>query len=389
MKINRFLPGFLLMAAFLNGCAGPVTVGVTNIPMPPEASATRTPFLPVSDTPTIFTSETPTSPPTETATPAPTDTATLTSTPTPSLRVNLEAVGDIMLARTVSDQVHSHGSEIVFAGVQSVLDSADLLVGNLECAITTRTERQPKSYTFAAPPETAQALVVAGFDVLSLANNHVMDYGSQGLLDTRSTLSQSGIASVGAGVNAAEAHAPVILERNGLRLAFLAYVDVPEETGGFDTHTWNATASQPGVAWADLDQITTDISAAKAQADVVVVQLHSGNEVGTYIPAVSPNQRAEAHAAIDAGAALVIGSHPHILQTIEQYHGGLIAYSLGNFVFDNYLGTANATIILRVVLTPAGVESYDWVPVLIENGLPRLAAETEAPAIGTLVAPKP
>ena len=294
-----------------------------------------------------------------------------------------------MLARTVSDQVHSHGSEIVFAGVQSVLDSADLLVGNLECAITTRTERQPKSYTFAAPPETAQALVVAGFDVLSLANNHAMDYGSQGLLDTRSTLSQSGIASVGAGVNAAEAHAPVILERNGLRLAFLAYVDVPEETGGFDTHTWNATASQPGVAWADLDQITTDISAAKAQADVVVVQLHSGNEVGTYIPAVSPNQRAEAHAAIDAGAALVIGSHPHILQTIEQYHGGLIAYSLGNFVFDNYLGTANATIILRVVLTPAGVESYDWVPVLIENGLPRLAAETEAPAIGTLVAPKP
>ena len=83
----------------------------------------------------------------------------------------------------------------------------------------------------------------------------------------------------------------------------------------------------------------------------------------------------------------MIGSHPHVLQTIEQYHGGLIAYSLGNFVFDEYDGIANATIILRVVLTRAGVESYDWIPVLIENGLPRLATNLEVPAIGTMVAP--
>ena len=192
---------------------------------------------------------------------------------------------------------------------------------------------------------------------------------------------------MGAGANAAEAHAPVILERNGLRLAFLAYVDVPDEVTGFSTRTWIATASQPGIAWADPNQITADVSAAKAQADVVIVLLHSGYEVNTYIPAVSSNQRVEAHAAIDAGAALVIGSHPHILQTIEQYHGGLIAYGLGNFVMDEYLGIANATVILRVVLTPAGVQSYDYVPVLIVNGLPRLAADGEAPAIGTMVAP--
>jgi poly-gamma-glutamate synthesis protein (capsule biosynthesis protein) len=126
------------------------------------------------------------------------------------------------------------------------------------------------------------------------------------------------------------------------------------------------------------------VNAARLQADVVVVMLHSGVEKTTNI---ATNQRAEAHAAIDAGAALVLGSHSHILQAIEQYHGGLIAYSLGNFVFDDYLGIFNATIILQVVLTPEGVQSYDWVPVLIENGLPRLAAEWEAPAIGTMVAP--
>jgi poly-gamma-glutamate synthesis protein (capsule biosynthesis protein) len=276
---------------------------------------------------------------------------------------------------------------IVFSGVKSVLASADVLVGNLECTLTTSGEPQPKRYNFAAPLETAQALALAGFDVLTLANNHVMDYGIQGLLDTRTTLGQYGISSIGAGANAIEAHAPVILELNGLRLAFLAYVDVPDEITGFDTHTWIATASLPGVAWAEPGQITADITAAKAQADVVIVQLHSGYEVDTYLPPISSNQRAAAYNAIDAGAALVIGSHPHILQTIEQYHGGLIAYSLGNFVFDGYQGIANATIILRVVLTSSGVKSYDWVPVLIENGLPRLVADLEVLAIGTMLAP--
>jgi poly-gamma-glutamate capsule biosynthesis protein CapA/YwtB (metallophosphatase superfamily) len=379
MRNDRILVRIFFIAIFLSGCAVPAgTISIS--PEPPDASASRTPFLPTNDTPAPA-SDTPPSAATETETIAP------TGTPIPNRQVTLEAVGDIMLARTVGEQVQAHGPQIVFAGVQSVFDSADVLIGNLECAITDSSERQPKIWTFAAPLEMAQALALARFDVLSLANNHAMDYGSQGLFDTRDNLGQYGIASVGAGANAAEAHAPVILERNGLRLAFLAYVDVPVEKDGFDARTWIATASQPGIAWADPDQITTDVAAARLQSDIVIVQLHSGYEVGSYIPTISPNQLAEAHAAIDAGAALVLGSHPHILQSIEQYHGGLIAYSLGNFVMDDYQGIANATIILRVVLTPAGVQSYDWVPVLIENGLPRLAAEREAPVIGTLVAP--
>ena len=380
MRINCLLVRIFLIAAFLTGCVVPAGTMAGSLE-PPDLSATWTAFLPASDTPAAAS---------EALISVATETANLTPTgaPTPSLQVNLEAVGDIMLARPVGDQVLAQGPGIVFAGIQSVLDSADVLVGNLECALTAGGEKQSKNYTFAAPPEAAQALALAGFDVLSLANNHAMDYGSQGLFDTRDNLGQYGIASVGAGANTAEAHAPVILERNGLRLAFLAYVDVPGESSGFDAHTWIATASQPGIAWADLDQIKTDVAAARLQADVVVVLLHSGIEVTpAIIPNVASNQKAEAHAAIDAGAALVIGSHPHILQQIERYHGGLIAYSLGNFVFDQYKGVADATIILRVILTPAGVQSYDWVPVLIENGLPRLAAAGEVPAIGTMVAP--
>jgi poly-gamma-glutamate synthesis protein (capsule biosynthesis protein) len=141
------------------------------------------------------------------------------------------------------------------------------------------------------------------------------------------------------------------------------------------------------VAWADPEQIKADVQAAKLQADVVIVFLHGGIEITDVINSISANQRLEAHTAIDAGAALVIGSHPHVLQQIERYHGGLIAYSLGNFVFDLYQGIANATIILRVVLNRSGVQSYDYVPVLIDNGLPHLTTDKDVPAIGTMVAP--
>ncbi len=316
-------------------------------------------------------------------------TAAILPTPssTPSLRVNLEAVGDINLARAVGEAVSTLGPRVVFDGVQPVLDSADVLVGNLECALTAGGDPQRKNFTFAAPPEAAGALTLAGFDVLSLANNHAMDYGVAGLLDTLAVLDEHGIAGVGAGNSAAQAHAPVILVRNGLRLAFLAYVDVPVENNGFDVHTWIASDAQPGIAWADPVRMAADVAAAKSQADVVIVLLHSGYEISTFLPNVSGDQQLEARTAIDAGAALVIGAHPHFLQPIERYHGGLIAYSLGNFVFDGYYGVANASIILRVLLTPAGVQSYDWVPVLIENGLPVLTDLAEAPVIGTLVAP--
>jgi poly-gamma-glutamate synthesis protein (capsule biosynthesis protein) len=292
-----------------------------------------------------------------------------------------------MLGRTVGEQVLEKGPSVVFAGVQSVLDAADLRLANLECALTDSDTAEHKSYTLKAPPAAAAALGVGKFDVVSLANNHAMDYGFQGLQETQRALSQAGVASLGAGANFEQAHTPVILHRNGLRLAFLAYMDVPVERDGFDARDWIATASRPGIAWANPGQITADVAAARLKADVVIVLLHSGIEIAQYMSIVTGDQRLEAHAAIDAGAALVVGSHPHQLESIEAYHGGLIAYSLGNFVFDDYRGIANASIILQVTLTRSGFQSYEYVPVLIDNGLPHVITADLAPAIGTLVAP--
>ncbi len=292
-----------------------------------------------------------------------------------------------MLARTLADQVLEKGPQVVFAGVQSVLDPADLRVGNLECTITDVGTPENKSFPLKAPPAAAAALAFGKIDLVSLANNHALDYGYAGLEATREALDQAGIRSVGAGDNYEGAHSPLILERNGLRVAFLAYIDVLSEASGFDAREWIASSDRPGLAWADPAQITADVAAAKKVADVVVVLLHNGLEIGEYMSIITTDQRLEAHAAIDGGAALVIGSHPHQLESIELYHGGLIAYSLGNFVFDEYRGIANASIILRVKLTKAGVQAYDYVPVLIDNGLPHLITPEQVPAIGTLVAP--
>ena len=353
----------------LVACSG---AGSTTVPIVLLATSSPIPS-PLSPSPSPI--------PTETGTPDPT--RTITALP----QVTLEAVGDIMLGRTVGQQVLANGPQIVFAGVQSVFDKADVLVGNLECAITDRNQPVQKSFDLKAPAEAARALSLAGFTLVSQANNHAMDFGSGGLMDTQSVLQQYGIATVGAGADATAAHAPVIIQRNGLRMAFLAYVDVAPEKSGFDPHTWAATATSPGVAWADPDQIKADVQAARRQADVVIVLLHGGIEITNVINNISANQRLEAHTAIDAGAALVLGAHPHVLQQIERYHGGLIAYSLGNFVFDQYAGIANTSIILRVIMNRSGVQSYDYVPVLINNGLPQLTTDKDVPAIGTLVAP--
>ena len=369
--VAKFTPAasfFLILALLGMVACSPGKPATSIIPSTPATSpATQTLIRPA-----------PTQP--DTATP----TLTRTTAPTPTFQVTLDAVGDIMLARTVGDQILAQGPQIIFAGVRSVLDSADLRVGNLECSITASDTPEKKTFPLKAPLQAVQALSLAKFDLLSLANNHSMDYGYAGLVDTQNALSQSGIATVGAGSNVSAAHSPVFIDRNGLRLAFLAYADVLPENSGFDPRTWVATQTQPGIAWADPSQIKADVTAAKLRADLVVVLLHSGYEINS---TVSFNQRTEAHAAIDAGAALVLGSHPHILQGIEQYHGGLIAYSLGNFVFDQYKGVVNATIILRVVLDRSGVVSHDYFPVLIDNGLPHLITEQDAPAIGTLIAP--
>ncbi|MEX0781299.1 MAG: CapA family protein [Dehalococcoidia bacterium] len=306
--------------------------------------------------------------PSSEGTAAPAPTATPTPTPGP---LTLVAVGDMMLARSVGQRVLSDGPEVVFGeAVAAILREADLAIGNLECAVSERGEPQPKGYTFRAPPAAVEALELAGFDMVSLANNHALDYGPDALHDTVMHLEDRGIRAVGAGPDLPAASAATILERGGLRIAFVGLVDVPPEGPGFSRDTWEAGPDSWGVAWADEETVRAAVAAAAESADIVVALLHFGFE---YHTTPSAAQRTLAHTAIDAGASLVIGTHPHVLQEVEEYGGGLIAYSLGNFVFDGFDGTANDSAILRVTLEADAVLAWELVPVeLVDNGLPRL-----------------
>ena len=300
--------------------------------------------------------------------------AELHSSPPPDSAVHLTAVGDIMLDRSLGGAIAGGNLAYPFEDVVHMLNTADITVGNLESSLGDIGEPAPKSYTFRAPPGAAESLALAGFDVVSLANNHGMDYGSEVLLQGIDLLRQAGVIPIGAGANTAEAHTPHFAEVNGLRLAFLGYVHVPVEgLTAFDVETWDATESSPGLAWAYPERITADVTAAREQADLVIVVLHSGFE---YVEAPSAPQIAASYAAIDAGAALVIGHHAHILQGIEFYKEGVIVYGLGNFAFE--IDGDPSTAILNVWLDREGVHQLELIPAVIQfGGQPRIAEPYE------------
>ncbi len=293
----------------------------------------------------------------------------------PASVVHIAAVGDLMLDRSLGWHIAQGDLAYPFAPVADLLRAADLTIGNLESALGDTGAPVAKSYPFRAPPAAAQALALAGFDVVTLANNHAGDYGPEALLQGIGLLQEAGITPIGAGADAAAAHAPFITVVQGLRLAFLGYVHVPVEAiSGFDTASWTATTESAGLAWADPEQIRADVTAVAPQVDLVIVSLHSGYE---YVDAPSPPQMAAARAAIDAGADVVLGHHAHILQGIEFYGEGVIVYGLGNFAFE--IDGPPETAVLHLWLDADGVRELEIVPAVIQfGGQPRPAESWEA-----------
>lgn len=283
--------------------------------------------------------------------------------------ITLVAVGDIMLARSIGRALQRDPNDTPFAGVIDVLRAADVTVGNLECALGTSGTRARKSFTFLAPPAGAASVADAGFDLVTLANNHSLDYGAEALASTLQLLDGVGVRHVGAGMKRAAAHQPAVIDVKGVRLAFLGCVNTGAE-GRYRRSTWEATDTRAGVAWGVPEDVKADVAAAKAQADLVIVMMHAGAE-GSRRP--NATQRGLAQAAIDAGAALVLGAHPHVLQPVERYGNGVIAWSLGNFVFDGFRGAANQTGILQVMLAREGVRDVALVPAVIQRGRPVIA----------------
>ena len=288
--------------------------------------------------------------------------------------IELVATGDIMLARTVEERMNQYGSLYPFQAIYRLLQDADIAVGNLETPFTVRGQPADKRFIFRAHPEHAPALRTTGFDVLSLANNHILDFPPDSMDDTLATLADLGIATIGAGRGEAAAHRPAVLEIKGIKVAFLAFA-APRWRGSLEVPT--AT----DLAWAEPEPVRRAVAQAQEEADLVIVILHMGTE---YEAQANQQQRAVAHAAAEAGAALVIGHHPHVLQDVEVYQGTPIVYSLGNFVFDmDVIERTRDTAILRAVLAHDGVRSVDlYLARIVDDAQPRLRmAEDGSPLV--------
>jgi hypothetical protein len=277
--------------------------------------------------------------------------------------VLLAAVGDINLGDGPGAFIDLFGPRYPWIGVARSLRSADLAFGNLECAVSVRGAPVPKQFNFRGHPSALRAMArYAGFDVLNLANNHAGDYGTQALLDTVRLTRRYGMRAVGAGGSLASAAEPRTITRLGLRIAFVGFSNILPAS-------FFAAPGRAGTQPATPELIAAGVKRATRRADVVVATFHWGVERATTEDA---RQRAFAATALQAGADAVIGAHPHVLQPIRANRHRLVAYSLGNFVFGASSPVTARTGILRLKLSPDGVEGHRLVPAVIDATRPRV-----------------
>ena len=280
-------------------------------------------------------------------------------------------VGDIMVAETPGELI-SRGED-PFQPFAALLSSHDVRIGNLECVVATTGTAEEKPYAFRADPRTLPVLK-RHFDAVSLANNHSGDFGKAAFAEQLALMDTAGLPYFGGGRDATAAHAPWIVERNGVRIALLGYVE-------FKPRSFEADASRPGVAWSgEDDDVIEDIIAARRvhRADIVIPFMHWGWEDE---PDPSPRLRAFARRMIDAGADMVVGGHPHVTQGAEYYRGKPIIYSLGNFLFNGFDTPATTTgWVLSARVDRTGV--VDWrthVARLDANGVPHRDPTVSSP----------
>ncbi len=280
-------------------------------------------------------------------------------------KVSIAFVGDIMLADTPGKVIKQGRDPLAHFG--PLLRKADIRVGNLECVVATSGKAEPdKPFTFRAHPRTLKVLK-RHFDVVSLANNHSGDFGPVAFSEMIDRLDQQGIGHFGGGKNLAQAHTPLIVERKGLRIAFLGYNE-------FFPRSFEADHDTPGIAWSEDEQVRLDITKARSQhrADLVIPVMHWGQE---HEPLANSRQRQLARLMIDAGADAVVGGHPHVTQDTETYKSKPIIYSLGNFLFDSFTDEeSNTGWLLHMELTRKGVTSWrTHIAKIDKEGSPRPA----------------
>ena len=281
--------------------------------------------------------------------------------------LDIVLTGDILLDRGVRREIERHGVDHLFStGVDSVFRSAQVVVGNLECPVTKIQKPVQKLFIFRGEPEWLQALQRHGITHLNLANNHSIDQGREGLMDTKRNVSAAGMVPIGAGANMQEAAEPVLLAsqpRNvwlvpSLRLALENYTYLPDK---------------PCVSQEPMDSLLTRVHRLR-KADstaVIIVSLHWGGE-HTLQPARS--QRWDAHQLIRAGADVLVCHHTHTLQTIEDFQGKKIYYSVGNFIFDQHKPMNTKACMVRLKVSSHNVET-ETIPIEIRNCIPAIVSD--------------
>lgn len=301
--------------------------------------------------------------------------ATVPPAPSGPATITIAAVGDMHFDRQVRVLINKSGSTAPLAEVAPQLAAADIAVGNLESTLSDLGERRTdKDYTFKGDPRGVEALASAGIDFVSLANNHALDCGTDALLDTIARLDANGIGHSGAGASAADAWAPAVRDINGTTVAYLAFSHILPN--GFI-----ATSSKAGIAQGrmNMDQVEAAIRSADATYDYVLVSFHWGVE---NVDDCNAEQVADAHKAIDAGADMVLAHHPHVIQAVEYYNGKLIAYSLGDFVFDHYSRKTGEAFVLEAELGPNGIGAVGVTPVYLDQyGRPEYVTGQDATVI--------
>ena len=293
--------------------------------------------------------------------------------------VNFTTTGDLIFWREVADFIDENGGAAAMAGIADLLSGADVTISNLESPLS-YDESEPvpdKDVYIIGRPEAIDGMVDSGIDIVSLANNHIMDYMGPALKDTLNALDEHGILHAGAGMNEADADKMVETTVNGVSIAFFSWTDIVPDN-------YVAYKDEPGVASArlNMDDALKRIREAKETHDIVIVAIHWGIEYQDYIDEYQ--QREPAHKFVDAGADVVLGNHPHVLEGIEFYDGSLIAYAHGNCVFRQAFefGYTHESYVLNFDITQDGIENVVVTPLYLsdEYGIPGVATGEQAQA---------
>lgn len=278
--------------------------------------------------------------------------------------------GDVALCVEAEKRIAKYGDGFVFSEIRGLLSEADIAAVNLEAPLTSSTEKAPKPTPghlskpvyMKCRPEACKALVSAGIDLAFLANNHIGDFEG-GVVDTVRTLKQHSIVPVGAGANRREAYSPVFMDVRGAKLAFLAFSDIYPRS-------FEAGESRAGCAWADAKLMPEAIADARKAADLVFVNLHFGSQ-GTSKP--TGRQKQLVQLVLKAGADMIIGNHPHVIQPVAVVEGKPVLFSIGNMVMSVPIYSWTVGLVARATRTDKKICRVDLLPIeIVDLAQPQL-----------------